>query len=107
MLGDFISGLEARGMTFEQYVEATGYQGEQVLKDVEEQSAVMVREELALEALFRALDMEVTEDDITEEIERFAEAAEVDVAELRARWDEKAAIETLTEGIMHRKAISG
>jgi len=105
VLGDFIAGLEARGMTFEQYVAATGYEGEKVLKDVEEQSATMVREELALEALFRALGMEVTEDDITGEIERFAEAAEVDVAELRARWDEKSAIEMLTEGIMHRKAI--
>jgi trigger factor len=105
MLGDFIGGLEARGMSFEQYVDATGYDGERVLKDVEEQAAVMVREELALEALFRALGMEVTEDDITEEITRFAEAAETDVDELRARWDESRAIEVLTEGIMHRKAI--
>jgi trigger factor len=105
MLGDFIGGLESRGMSFEQYVEATGYDGERVLKDVEEQAAVMVREELALEALFRALGMEVTEDDITEEITRFAEAAETDVDELRARWDESRAIEVLTEGIMHRKAI--
>jgi trigger factor len=105
MLGDFIGGLEARGMSFEQYVDATGYDGERVLKDVEEQAAVMVREELALEALFRALGMEVTEDDITDEITRFAEAAETDVDELRARWDESRAIEVLTEGIMHRKAI--
>ena len=105
MLGDFIGGLEARGMSFEQYVEATGFDGERVLKDVEQQAAVMVREELALEALFRALGMEVTEDDITEEIARFAEAAETDVDELRARWDESRAIEVLTEGIIHRKAI--
>lgn len=105
MLGDFIGGLEARGMSLEQYVEATGFDGERVLKDVELQAAVMVREELALEALFRALGMEVTEDDITEEITRFAEAAETDVDELRARWDESRAIEVLTEGIMHRKAV--
>lgn len=105
MLGDFIAGLEARGMSFEQYVEATGYDGQQVLKDVEEQAGVMVREELALEALFRALGMEVSEEDIAEEIERFAEAAEIPVEELRERWDEASAIEMLTEGIMHRKAI--
>lgn len=105
MLGDFIGGLESRGMSFEQYVEATGYDHERVLKDVEQQAAVAVREELALEALFRAHGMEVTEEDINAEMERFAEAAEIDVDELRARWDETRAIEVLTEGIMHRRAI--
>ena len=105
MFGDFLEGLQSRGMSFEQYAQATGYDGERVLKDVEEQAAVMVREELALEALFRAQGMEVTEDDINSEIERFAEAAETDVDELRARWDEARAIEVLTEGIMHRRAV--
>ncbi|MBE0416542.1 MAG: trigger factor [Coriobacteriia bacterium] len=105
MLSDFVEGLHSRGMTIEQYAQATGYDPEQISKDIEEQAAVMVREELALEALFRAAGMDVTEDDITDEITRFAEASETDVAELRARWDEARAIELLTEGIMHRKAV--
>lgn len=105
VFGDFVAGLQSRGMDFDQYAQATGYDTERILKDIEEQSAVMVREELALEALFRALGMEVTEEDIDEEIGRFAEAAEMDVDEVRSRWDESNAIEMLTEGIMHRKAV--
>ncbi|MDF1543301.1 MAG: trigger factor [Anaerosomatales bacterium] len=105
MLSDFLEGLHSRGMSIEQYSQATGHDPEKISKDIEEQAATMVREELALEALFRSLGMEVTEDDITEEIARFAEAAETDVDELRARWDESRAIEVLTEGIMHRRAV--
>jgi trigger factor len=105
VFGDFVAGLESRGMDFDQYAQATGYDTERIIKDIEEQSAMMVREELALEALFRALGMEVTEEDINDEITRFAEAAEMDVDEVRSRWDESNAIEMLTEGIVHRKAV--
>ena len=105
MLRDFVGGLEARGMAFEQYIEATGYDSERIVSDIEERAALMVREELALEALFRELGMEVTEDDIAEEIDRFAEATEASVDELRARLSDSGAMETLSEGIMHRKAL--
>ncbi|HET6498932.1 MAG TPA: trigger factor [Coriobacteriia bacterium] len=105
MLRDFVGGLEARGMAFEQYVEATGYDSERILKDIEERAALMVREELALEALFRELGMEVTEDDIAEEIDRLAAAAEMSADDLRARWSDSGVMETVSEGITHRKAL--
>lgn len=105
MMREFIGGLESRGMAFERYIEATGYDSEQILKDIEERAALSVREELALEALFRELGMEVTEDDIAEEIDRLAEAAEMSADELRARWSESSAMEAVSEDIMHRKAL--
>ena len=65
----------------------------------------MVSEELALEALFRAAGLEITEEDIEEEYAKYAEAGQVDVAELKERWEGTPAVDVFTEGLMHRKAI--
>ncbi len=106
MIRDFADGLQRRGMTVEQYVEATGYDMNKIAEDMKAQAEMMVREELALEALFRAVGMEVTEADVDEEIARFAEAAGTTPADIRARWEDTRAIEVLTEQIMHTKAVA-
>ncbi len=106
MMRDFAEGLQQRGMSVEQYAEATGYDMARIAADMQEQAAMMVREELALEALFRTLGMEVTEADLDEEIARFAEAAETTPEDIRARWEDTRAIEVLTEQIMHTKAVA-
>jgi trigger factor len=97
MLREFVDGLQQRGMSVEQYLEATGYEFEQIGEDMKEQASMLVREELALEALFRALDMEVTDEDLETEIARFAEAAETTPEDIRARWENTRAIEVITE----------
>ncbi len=105
MIRDFADGLQQRGMTIEQYVEATGYDMNKIAEDMKTQAEMMVREELALEALFRAVGMEVTEADVDEEIARFAEVAGTTAEDIRARWEDTRAIEVLTEQIMHTKAV--
>lgn len=69
---DFINGLEERGMSLEQYSYAVGMDAEQLEKDMRDRAVESLQEELALEALFRREGMNVTEDDITRELEELS-----------------------------------
>ncbi|MBS3956792.1 MAG: trigger factor [Clostridiales bacterium] len=105
MLKEFVEGLEQRGMTLEQYAEATGFEMERIAGDISKQAEVLVREELALEALFRAAGLEITEDDVEQEYLRFAEVGEVAVEELKERWADTMAAEVIAETLTRRKAV--
>jgi len=102
---DFVSGLEAREMNIEQYMEVTGYGIDQIDADIAKQAEDSVREELALEALFRHLGYEVTDDDIDEAVREMAGAAEADPQELREKWEAAGVMSVLTEQIMHKRSI--
>jgi trigger factor len=104
MTREFFEGLEERGFTLQEYVQATGVMPEQIQADIREQAAVRVREELALEALFRAEGLVVTEDDISEAMLEIAGGNPDAAIDLRARLEENGAMPILREEIMHKKA---
>lgn len=105
MVRDFASGLEARGTTLEGYVAATGVSPTQIEADIREQAVESVREELALEALYRALKMEVTDADIDEELRLIAGETEEAPEDLRKRWEEAGVMAALIEQVQQRKAM--
>ncbi len=107
MLRDFVSGLESRDTSLEDYVQATGVSPEQIKTDVEAQALQSVREELALETLFRDHGMEVTEADIEEELAHVASEGEEKTTpeDLRRRWEEAGVMSAVREQIMHKKAM--
>ncbi len=107
MMRDFATGLEQRGATLEHYVETMGVSPEQIKTDVEAQAIESVREELALEALFREQGMEVTDADIDEELGMLTgqSAGESSPEELRQRWEEAGVMGAVREQIMHKKAM--
>jgi trigger factor len=105
MTREFFENLESRGISLQQYVEATGAQPDQIQADLKEQAAVRVREELALEALFRAKGFEVTAADVEEAIAGIAGHEGEDAAKLRESLGASGTLPILREQIMHRKAI--
>ena len=107
MFRDFATGLEQRGTTLEGYVEATGVDPTQIQSDIEAQALQSVREELALEALFREKGMEITDADIDEELALIAgQGDETETPEeLRARWEEAGIMTALREQVMQKKAM--
>ena len=107
MMRDFETGLESRGTNLEGYVQATGITPEQIQADIELQAMQSVREELALEALFRDLGMDVTDDDIDEELQSITTSQEgsESAEELRKRWEDAGVMGAVREQIMHRKAM--
>lgn len=104
MMRDFLQMLESRGMDIARYLEATGVGMDVLEADIAAQAAQSVREELALEALFRAKGMEVTDADLDEELATIATATETSPEEARKRWEELGLMAVVFEQITHRKA---
>lgn len=105
MTRDFINSLESRDMSFPDYLQATGVTPEQLEADIGRQAEVSIREELALEALFRHMKWEVTDEDIDAELMTLASDADPDLAALRAKWQEAGVMPVFIEQIMHRRAV--
>ena len=105
MMRDFQAMLDERDMTIESYLQATGVPPETLETDIATQAAQSVKEDLALEALFRAKGMEVTEADITAELETVAEGTKVSAEEARKRWEDMGLMPVVEEQLMHRKAV--
>ncbi len=103
---DFANGLESREITMEQYLEATGRDYSQLEADFLKQAQEAMREELALEALFRQLEMTVTDSDIDSAIALMAAGTgETDTSGLRAKWEEAGVLPVIIEQIMHEQAV--
>lgn len=105
MTRDFFEGLEERGVTLAEYVEATGVSPEKIQSDIAEQAAMLVREELALEALFRANGMKITEEQLREAVLGIAGGNADEVDGLRRKLEESGAMPIVREQIMHRMAV--
>lgn len=105
---DFASSLETRGLSFEQYLQASGMDFETLDKDLTAQADQSVREELALEALFRKLDLEVTDTDIDATLAEIADIEDTSpeaIAQIRERWEAAGVLAAVREQIQHRKAV--
>lgn len=105
MMRDFLTMLETREIAVDEYLSATGIDMDGLEADMRVQGEQSVREDLALEALFRALGMEVTADDIEAELKEIADATGTSVEESRKRWEELGLMAVVTEQIMHRGAV--
>jgi len=105
MMRDFQAMLEQRDMTFEAYLQATGVTVETLEADIASQALQAVKEDLALEALYRAKGLEVSETDIDEELNTVAEGTKTTPAEARKRWEDMGLMPVVIEQVMHRKAV--
>ncbi len=105
MTRDFINSLESRDMSFPDYLQATGVSPEQLEEDIGKQAEVSIREELALEALFRHMKWEVTDEDIDAELLTIASEGDTDLVALRAKWQDAGVMPVFIEQIMHRRAV--
>jgi trigger factor len=106
MMRDFVQGIESRGMSMEQYIELSGVSDEVIAADITGQAEQSVKEDLALEALFRTLDLGITDEDIDEELELMATATNQDKGEARKQWEEMGLMPVIREQIQHKKAVN-
>jgi trigger factor len=103
MIRDFLENLEERKLSIQDYLDATGVTVDRIQSDIAEQAALRVREELALEAAFRALGMEVTDEDFEKALGEIAGEGG-DVEKVRSDLAASGATPILTESIVHQKA---
>lgn len=104
MMRDFFSMLERNHVTLEDYLASSNIDMEVFERDMRIRGEQALREELALEAIFRHQGMEVTEEDIVEEFEKIAAEVELSPEATRQRWESLGLMGVLREDLMHRKA---
>jgi len=83
LLHDLGHRLEAQGATFEQYLQATGQEPQAFLDDLRARAVPQVKADLALRALAEAEDLEVSEEDMDNEIARIAQEVGQSPAQIR------------------------
>lgn len=105
LMRDFLENLESRGIPIQQYVEITGVQPDQIQADIAKQAQGRVREELALEALFRAKGLEVTDSDMDDAVREIAGGDDEAAEQLREELTTNGALPIVREQVMHRKAL--
>jgi trigger factor len=105
MTRDFFDNLEERGISLPDYVQATGVQVEAIQSDIAVQAALRVKEELALESLFRAKGMRVTEGDLAAAFLDLAGGDEDGAETMRQNLVEAGVTPIVKESVVHQKAL--
>jgi trigger factor len=104
MTEEFFDSLKDQGISIQEYLEQTGVTAEQIQSDIAREAALRVRDEMALEALFREAGLEYTEEELDAEIAKLAETDKVPVATMRERLLGTGIMGLLRERLMHRHA---
>ncbi|MBB6729281.1 trigger factor [Cohnella zeiphila] len=105
MLRDFENRLSSQGMNLELYYQFSG-QNEEALKDqMRADAEKRVRNNLVLEAVAQAENLEVTDEDLDEELANLAKIYNRKADELRAIFTSNGYLSTLTADLKVRKAV--
>lgn len=105
MLQDFENRLRSQGMTLDLYYQFSG-QNEQVLRDqMKGDAEKRVLNNLVLEAIAKAEALEVSEEDINEELENLSKAYNRPAEEIRTIFAQNGNLANLSEDLLLRKAI--
>ena len=104
-LQDLLLRLQAQGMDFENYLAATGQEQETVVAELREAALLASRADLALRGIAEAEGLEVTEEDVDEELEKLAERVDQSVAEVRVALEEGDQLPAVRSDLRKRKAL--
>jgi len=105
MLGDFANRLKMQGMNMEMYYQFSG-QTEEALKDqMRGDAEKRVRQNLVLEAIAKAENIEASEEEVTEELEKLAKQYQRSVEELRAILSANGNLDSLKGDLVTRKTV--
>ena len=97
--------LAERGMTIDQYLEASGQAGEELTAEFERQAVSQVRVDLALRALADAEEITVDDQELAAEIERLARQTNQDARALASRLARSGGLEQLRSDVRNEKAV--
>jgi trigger factor len=105
-LHDLGHRLEERGMTFEQFLAASGRTEGDLLEEIRAEAAHAVRVDLALRALVEAEGIDVTDDELDATLGDMAEQAGTTAADLRARLDRAGRLPAVRSDQRKAKALT-
>lgn len=83
MLDDFSQRMAMQGITFEQYCQFTGATPAMMLEQVKPQAESQIKTSLVLEAIAKAENIEVSEEDVNKEIEEMAKMYKMEASQIK------------------------
>ena len=98
----FLQNLSSRGMTLDVWLQASGLTSEAFIADLHRQANDVARESLALDALARHLEIEVTAEDVDKE---FVDAGIEDVEASKAQFVADGRMPAVRDSIRRSKAV--
>ncbi len=104
MVNDFAQNLQAQGLSMEQYMNFTGLTAEKLLEQVEPNAKKRIESRLVLEAVVKAENIEITDDDYAKELERMAESYKMELDKIKELVTEDAA-KQIKEDLAISKAV--
>lgn len=104
-LQDLQLRLQAQGMDIGAYLAATGQEQEALVEELREGAVLASRADLALRGIAEAEGIEVTEEDLDEELEKLAQRVEQPVDEVRAALEEGDQLPAVRSDLRKRKAL--
>lgn len=104
MVQDYAQRLQSQGISMEQYMQFTGMTGEMLLEQVKPQVLKRIQSRLVLEAIAEAESIEVTEEEVKEEMEKMGKAYQMELDKVEEFLGENGKTQ-VKEDIRVRKAV--
>lgn len=105
MLHQFEHQLSFQGLSLDKYKEFTGMDDEALREQFKEDAEKKVKRSLVLEAIAKAEKIEVTEEDLDQEVKQMAEQMQREEEEIRKLIDAQGGIEGIKEQLLVKKTI--
>lgn len=105
MLKDFENRLRMQGMSLDLYYQFSGQDEAALLEQMKGDAEKRVLNNLVLEAVAKAEGLEVSEEELNEELESLSKAYNRPAEEIRTIFTQNGNLENLTEDLLLRKAI--
>lgn len=83
MASEFAQRLQSQGLSVEQYFQFTGMDTNKFLENIKPQAMKRIQSRLVLEAIVKAENIEVTEEEVTKEIEEMAKNYQMEADKVR------------------------
>lgn len=105
MVDELARNIQRQGLSMDMYMQYTGMTLEKLLEQARPQAIKNIKTRLAMEAVAKAENITISEEELNAELEKMANAYKMDVEELKKQIDEKAKKE-LTLDLSVQKAIT-
>ncbi|WP_044640616.1 trigger factor [Risungbinella massiliensis] len=105
MLQNFEQQLSYQGLNLDLYSQFTGQSTDDLKEQFKADAAKKVRADLVLEAIAKAENLEVTEEELENELKETAESVKRDVAEVRQILEANGQIEVMKAQLRNKKTI--
>lgn len=105
MVDEFAQRLKYQGLSIEQYIQYTGQTKEDMRKEYTKEAEAAVGSDLVLEAIAKAEGIEVTEEELNEQITKLAEAYRQEESKVREMLSMQGQLDALKYSVKLEKAV--